>query len=709
MAILDNAIWLTGPGGTAVSGNTTITEGGNSTTVTATFTANAWDASQGGNNISEFGAFATTSPITASYDFSNPVENLGFDIDHLNDDGAATFDDQWTIYAYDENGDLIDAADVIAGLGGLQDENVITNPDGSVTIEATGTISNDVSISLAGPVSQLDLTFEPGPNGVSTGGSGISDLTFDIPPPDADGDGVADRDDLDDDGDGILDTDEGYSETAPSTITIEFDADQFAEIDNTRWELRDPDGNLIVSDDTISDNVVEITNVGVTGLGDYTFTIFDDFGDGLAGGNTAGYTISIDGVVVVDSGPNPNFGTGTTETFTVNPVVTTTDSDGDGIADHLDLDSDNDGITDNVEAQTTDAYVAPTGTDSDGDGLDDAYETGGLSPVDTDSDGTADYLDTDSDNDGVSDTDEAGHGVDQATIDASGDADGDGIKDAVDDVSGFDVNDADVDGSGNFTLADSDNDTASDGSGAIPLINDLDYRDVPCFTEGTLILTPQGERRIETLRAGDLVITRDNDAQPIRWVGRRTVLGQGNLAPVRISGTSQNAPGRSILVSPQHRVLVASHQAQLYFGAAEVLVAAKHLVDGNLARSEPCAEVTYIHIMFDRHEIVLSNGMLTESFFAGDVGLNSIVDETREELFAIFPELRTRGNVHPETARLCLKRTEASLMLNKPSRVAHYCKEIAVADIETCAANVQQSRKLGSQGLGMSSVENVAC
>ncbi|MGB7262817.1 MAG: Hint domain-containing protein, partial [Albidovulum sp.] len=159
---------------------------------------------------------------------------------------------------------------------------------------------------------------------------------------------------------------------------------------------------------------------------------------------------------------------------------------------------DNDGITDNVEAQTTDGYIAPTGVDSDGDGLDDAYEaTGGLTPVDTDGDGTADYLDSDSDNDGISDLDEAGHGVDQATIDAAadsvaeggaGDADGDGILDVVDDVVGWDVNDADLDGSGNFTLADTDGDTAADGSGATPLINDLDFRDATLpdyIVEGT--------------------------------------------------------------------------------------------------------------------------------------------------------------------------------------------------------------------------------
>ncbi len=667
MAFIDNALWLTGPNGTAENGTTTVSEGGNSTVVTASFTANAWDASQGGNTVSEFGAFGVTSPITASYDFSTPIENLNFDFIHVNDDGASTFDDLWIIYAYDENGVLLDPATVISSLSGVQDENVFANPDGSVTIESAGTIANDVTVNLPGPISQIDLTFAPGPNGTSTGGSGISDLRFDVPALDTDGDGITDDQDIDDDGDGILDTDEGYSVTTPSTITIAFDADEFTQMDNTRWELRDPDGNLIASDTTINDNVVEVTNVSVAGLGDYTFTVIDDFGDGISGADPARYTVSLDGVVVIDSGANPNFGGTTTEVFNVSGIVSTTDSDGDGVADHLDLDSDNDGITDNVEAQSTANYIAPTGNDSDGDGLDDAYEAGGVTPVDTDTDGTTDFLDTDSDNDGVNDVTEAGHGVSQAAIDASADSDGDGLKDVVDDVVGYDANDADIDVAGNFALSDSDNDTAANGSGATPLVNDLDYRDVPCFTKGTLIKTPMGERLVETLQPGDLVLTRDHGLRPIRWIGSRTVVGRGRFAPVKFLGAKQGDTRHSILVSPNHRVLIVGYQAELYFGTNEVLVTAKHLVGTGAAFEKPCDEVTYIHIMFDQHEIVYSNDLPTESFYAGEIGLNAIEDSSRDELFDLFPELRTMGSPHNQTARRCVKEYEARVLVNQRS------------------------------------------
>ncbi|MEX0304779.1 MAG: Hint domain-containing protein, partial [Leisingera sp.] len=360
-----------------------------------------------------------------------------------------------------------------------------------------------------------------------------------------------------------------------------------------------------------------------------------------SGSDAANYTIKVDGVTVVDSGANPDFGSSVTETFTVSSTVTTTDSDGDGIADHLDLDSDNDGITDNVEAQATGSYIAPTGTDSDGDGLDDAYETGGLTPVDTDGDGTADFLDTDSDNDGLSDAAEAGHGVDQSVIDASGDSDGDGIADAVDDVDGHDVNDADVTGSGEFTLADMDNDTAADGSGATPLVNDLDFRDaVPCFTSGTLIATARGQIPVEDIRPGDMVLTADNGFQPVRWTGSRA-LSQSDLAlhpnlrPVVIL---KHAFGneRPMRVSPQHGMVLRNADG-------EKLIRAKHAAEafgGQFARFDKhCEQVTYIHIMFDCHQLIFAEGALTESFYPGPMALKSLDQSALQELLLLFPSL----------------------------------------------------------------------
>ena len=181
MAILDNAIWLTGAGGAAQSGSTVLTEGGNSTTVTGTFTAGAWDDNQSGYNVADFGAFGINAPIEAQYDFSNPVTDLSFDLQHVNSSGSS-YDDRFTIRAYDASGSLIPAATIIAGLSGVTHHLVITNPDGSVTIEGEGSTAVDIGVSVDGPVSRLSITFEDGEDAPLSGGAGISDLTFTIPP-----------------------------------------------------------------------------------------------------------------------------------------------------------------------------------------------------------------------------------------------------------------------------------------------------------------------------------------------------------------------------------------------------------------------------------------------------------------------------------------------------------------------------------------------
>jgi len=183
-----------------------------------------------------------------------------------------------------------------------------------------------------------------------------------------------------------------------------------------------------------------------------------------------------------------------------------------------------------------------------------------------------------------------------------------------------------------------------------------------CFTPGTRILTARGERPVETLRAGDMVITRDRGPRPVRWTGRRTVPGRGTSAPVHVGPSVIGSGSRGLLVSPRHRLLVTGYHAELLFGCDEVLVAASHLADGTDIRRMPCETVTYIHLMFDRHEVIYAEGFGTESFFTGDAALTAVTDAAREELFAIFPELRSGMSRHHDTARPCLQAREAMLL-----------------------------------------------
>lgn len=163
-----------------------------------------------------------------------------------------------------------------------------------------------------------------------------------------------------------------------------------------------------------------------------------------------------------------------------------------------------------------------------------------------------------------------------------------------------------------------------------------------------MILTEAGEMPVERLVPGTRVMTRDNGLQELRWTGSRVVdaamLDQNpNLRPIRIAAGAlgNGLPRRELIVSPQHRVLVRSRIAQKMFGAAEVLVAAKQLlqIDG-IDIATDLESVEYFHFLFDRHEIVLSNGAETESLYTGAEALKALGAAARDEIFALFPELR---------------------------------------------------------------------
>jgi Ca2+-binding RTX toxin-like protein len=194
---------------------------------------------------------------------------------------------------------------------------------------------------------------------------------------------------------------------------------------------------------------------------------------------------------------------------------------------------------------------------------------------------------------------------------------------------------------------------------------------VPCFTPGTLIATPRGEKLVEELKVGDRVITRDNGIQEIRWVGHKAItgrelLGSPHLKPVVIKAGSlgNGLPERDMMLSPNHRVLVANAQTQLYFDESEVLAAVKHLVGTPGVQELDVLSTTYIHFMFDRHEVVLSNGAWTESFQPGDMSLKGVGNAQRTEIFELFPELATREGIDGyQAARKTLKKHEARLLV----------------------------------------------
>ncbi|RUS58977.1 hypothetical protein EGN72_18955 [Pseudorhodobacter sp. E13] len=161
-----------------------------------------------------------------------------------------------------------------------------------------------------------------------------------------------------------------------------------------------------------------------------------------------------------------------------------------------------------------------------------------------------------------------------------------------------------------------------------------------CFTAGTRIETPSGPVMIEALRPGDLVLTRDHGAQPVVWVWSQShtpaaFVQDQRLCPVRIARNAlgNGLPSRDLLLSQQHRVLVASRIAERMFGASEVLVAAKNLT--GLAGVDvvlPEQVVTYLHLLFGAHEIVFAEGAPSESLYLGPQALRAMDAPALSEL-----------------------------------------------------------------------------
>ncbi len=186
----------------------------------------------------------------------------------------------------------------------------------------------------------------------------------------------------------------------------------------------------------------------------------------------------------------------------------------------------------------------------------------------------------------------------------------------------------------------------------------------PCFAAGTQISTPAGPRAVEDLVQGDLVRSWDGRTLPVRWAGKRTLQGYGKMAPVRVQAGTLGAKA-DLEISQLHRLLVISPWAELMFGTPAVLVPAKHLVNGTTVRLSPAPAVTYCHLLFDRHEVVVANGAPAEAFHPGQQGLNWLGHEMREEIYAIFPQLRADITRYGPDCFPTLKGYEAAALANR--------------------------------------------
>ncbi|WP_141102021.1 Hint domain-containing protein [Oceanicola sp. 22II-s10i] len=184
--------------------------------------------------------------------------------------------------------------------------------------------------------------------------------------------------------------------------------------------------------------------------------------------------------------------------------------------------------------------------------------------------------------------------------------------------------------------------------------NDLHF--VACFTDDAALLTPDGERPITELKAGDLLMTRDHGAQPIRWIGAATVeldrlQRHPSLRPYRVaSGTfGPGLPTRDLVLSPQHRLLTTGKIVERQTGQREALAAVRHFLPlPGIERLWMNRAITYRHVLLDRHEVIFANGLPTESLFLGPGAFMAMDAGQKSEIAMIFPDLTPGAmSLHP--------------------------------------------------------------
>jgi len=133
------------------------------------------------------------------------------------------------------------------------------------------------------------------------------------------------------------------------------------------------------------------------------------------------------------------------------------------------------------------------------------------------------------------------------------------------------------------------------------------------FTRGTHITLASGEQRpIEALKTGDKVLTRDYGPQTIRWIGQTTMRAVGDFAPVLIQKSTLNNLN-DLIVSPNHRLFIYQRIDEIGAGRSEVLVKAKHLINGTTVTRINGGFVDYFQLLFDDHQIIFAEGIAVES------------------------------------------------------------------------------------------------
>lgn len=203
--------------------------------------------------------------------------------------------------------------------------------------------------------------------------------------------------------------------------------------------------------------------------------------------------------------------------------------------------------------------------------------------------------------------------------------------------------------------------------GSSPALAPAHFADIVSvsFFAGTNITLAGGTQApVETLKIGDMVLTRDHGPRPIRWIGHQTRRAIGAAAPIRITaGTLHTA--RDLLLSPEHRLFIWQRHDTLGTGRAELLVKASLLVNGTTVRRDEGGHIDSYQILFDGREVIFAEGIAVESLL--------VTSEMRDQLPAglemeIFAAERRAAATLEVDARALGDSTDAAERLTRASR-----------------------------------------
>lgn len=187
------------------------------------------------------------------------------------------------------------------------------------------------------------------------------------------------------------------------------------------------------------------------------------------------------------------------------------------------------------------------------------------------------------------------------------------------------------------------------------------------FSRGTHITMASGTQvPIERLKTGDRVLTRDEGPQLVRWVGQTTHRAVGNMAPILIRAGALNNEN-DLLVSPDHRLFIYQRSDEIGAGVSELLVKARHLVNGDSVVVQDGGFVDYFQVLFDRHHIIYAEGIAAESLLIDSVTKPALPTELQEQLSSLLTPHGRRDDHGLDVQKALLDRPDAIAALKRAS------------------------------------------